>query len=192
MVMEGDLHWGGEHTVWCTDNVMWDCAPEICIFLLTSVTPINSINRKKKEFCLLQGHKDTLPCFLYSLLKVSFQTLNFPHWLCCHLFFFLYSCGTRKITLLHCQFYILESVSTLNHHCHYIFNLCVPSIPQERHLSLNVGCVKKESLRKTLELLAILLPLSLLRFLCVFIVYCLSSMSIQTPQNHTELKPCFP
>ena len=101
MVMEGDLHWGGEHTVRCTDNVLWDCAPEICIFLLTSVTPINSINRKKKEFCLLQGHKDTLPCFLYSLLKVSFQTLNFPHWLCCHLFFFLYSCGTRKITLLH-------------------------------------------------------------------------------------------
>ena len=30
----------------CTDDVLWNCAPEICIIPLTSVTPINSIKRK--------------------------------------------------------------------------------------------------------------------------------------------------
>ena len=43
MVMDGDLPWGGEHT----DDVMWNCAPENCIILLTSVTPvINSVTKK--------------------------------------------------------------------------------------------------------------------------------------------------
>ena len=40
---EGDLIWGCEHTVQCTDDVLWNCAPEIYIILLTSVTPINLI-----------------------------------------------------------------------------------------------------------------------------------------------------
>ena len=29
--MGGDLPWGGEHTVQCTDDVLWNCAPETCI-----------------------------------------------------------------------------------------------------------------------------------------------------------------
>ena len=44
--MEGDLTWDGEHTIQCTDDVLWNCAPETCIILLTSVTPINSIKKK--------------------------------------------------------------------------------------------------------------------------------------------------
>ena len=47
MVTEGDLTWGGEHTIQCTDDVLWNCASETCKILLTSVTPINSI---KKDF----------------------------------------------------------------------------------------------------------------------------------------------
>ena len=43
MVMEGDLTWGGEHTVQCTDHVLQNCTPETYIILLTDVTPINSI-----------------------------------------------------------------------------------------------------------------------------------------------------
>ena len=46
--MEGDLTWGGEHTIQCTDDVLWNCIiskitqePKTCIILLTSVTPIN-------------------------------------------------------------------------------------------------------------------------------------------------------
>ena len=46
MMMEGDSAGAGEHTVQCTDDVFWSCAPETCTFLLillTKVTPINSI-----------------------------------------------------------------------------------------------------------------------------------------------------
>ena len=50
MVMKGDLTWGGEHTVQCTDDVLQNCAPATCKILVTSVTPINSIKRKKKDF----------------------------------------------------------------------------------------------------------------------------------------------
>ena len=45
---DGNLTWGGEYTIQCTDNVLWNCAPETCIILLTSVAPINSIKRKNK------------------------------------------------------------------------------------------------------------------------------------------------
>ena len=31
MVMEGDLTSGAGHTIQCTDDVLWNCAPEICI-----------------------------------------------------------------------------------------------------------------------------------------------------------------
>ena len=43
MEMVRDLTWGGEHTIQYTDDVLWNCAPEACVILLTSVTPINSI-----------------------------------------------------------------------------------------------------------------------------------------------------
>ena len=33
----------------CIDDVLWNGAPETCIILLTSVTPINSIKRKNEE-----------------------------------------------------------------------------------------------------------------------------------------------
>ena len=35
------------NTIQCTDDVLQNCAPETCAILLTSVTPTNSINRKK-------------------------------------------------------------------------------------------------------------------------------------------------
>ena len=40
--MEANLTWGG-------DDVLWNCAPETCIILLTSVTPVNSKKQGKKE-----------------------------------------------------------------------------------------------------------------------------------------------
>ena len=49
MVMEGDLTWGGEHTIQCTDGVFWNRAPDTCVILLTSVTPQNAIKRKEKK-----------------------------------------------------------------------------------------------------------------------------------------------
>ena len=49
MVIEGDLTLGNEHTIQCTDDVLWNCAPEIYIILLTSVTPITSIQREKRR-----------------------------------------------------------------------------------------------------------------------------------------------
>ena len=39
--------WGGKHTIQCTDDVVWNCAPEASVILLTSVTPTNSIKKKK-------------------------------------------------------------------------------------------------------------------------------------------------
>ena len=40
---------GGKHTIECADDVLWNCAPETCIILLTNVTSISSIKRKKIE-----------------------------------------------------------------------------------------------------------------------------------------------
>ena len=40
--------WGGGHTIQCTEDVSWNCAPETCVILLTSVTPINVIKLKDK------------------------------------------------------------------------------------------------------------------------------------------------
>lgn len=34
-MVEGDLTWGGECTVQCTDDVLGNCAPETGIILLT-------------------------------------------------------------------------------------------------------------------------------------------------------------
>ena len=49
MVMQGDLTWGGEHTIQCTDDVLWNCIPETRVVLFTSVTPINRIKEKKPQ-----------------------------------------------------------------------------------------------------------------------------------------------
>ena len=43
MMMEGDVTWGGDHTIQCTDGVLQNCTAETYIILLTQVTPINSI-----------------------------------------------------------------------------------------------------------------------------------------------------
>ena len=37
-VMDAKLSGSGEHTIQCIDGVLWKCAPEACIILLTSVT----------------------------------------------------------------------------------------------------------------------------------------------------------
>ena len=37
---EGDLIWGGDHTIQHTDDVLQDCSPETYIILLSNVTPI--------------------------------------------------------------------------------------------------------------------------------------------------------
>ena len=41
--MEGDLPWGGEHTIRYTEDVLQNYTPETYIILLTNVTSINSI-----------------------------------------------------------------------------------------------------------------------------------------------------
>ena len=46
MVMEGDLTWGGEHTIQYTDDVLQNCTLETNIILLTKVTPVKSIQIK--------------------------------------------------------------------------------------------------------------------------------------------------
>ena len=46
MVREGDLTWGGDHTIQCTDDVLCKYVPETCLTSLTSITPINSLKRK--------------------------------------------------------------------------------------------------------------------------------------------------
>ena len=43
MVMEGDLTWGGEHTIQCIDDVLQHCTPKTYIILVTNVNPINSL-----------------------------------------------------------------------------------------------------------------------------------------------------
>ena len=48
MVIEGDLTWGGEHTIQYTDDVLQNCILETYIILLTYVTPINSIKKIKR------------------------------------------------------------------------------------------------------------------------------------------------
>ena len=44
--MEGDLTWGGEHTIQYTDDVLYNCIPGSYVILLTNVIPINSIANK--------------------------------------------------------------------------------------------------------------------------------------------------
>ena len=49
MVMEGDLTWGGEHTLQCTHDILYNCAPETYIMLFTNVTPIIQLKVFSKE-----------------------------------------------------------------------------------------------------------------------------------------------
>ena len=44
---KGGLTWDGKHTMQCTNDVLWNYAPETCIIVLTSATPQNSMKRKK-------------------------------------------------------------------------------------------------------------------------------------------------
>ena len=46
MVMEGDLTWGGEHTIQYTDDTLQNFTPETYLILLTIVTSINLIKNK--------------------------------------------------------------------------------------------------------------------------------------------------
>ena len=57
MVMGGDLTWGGEHSIQCTGDILWNCALKTCIILLTSVTPINLIRRKYLNKYLIKDIK---------------------------------------------------------------------------------------------------------------------------------------
>ena len=55
MVMEGDLTWGGAHTIQCTDDILCTCTPETYMILLTNVTPTNSINKESIFYTLHSG-----------------------------------------------------------------------------------------------------------------------------------------
>lgn len=47
MAMEGDLTYGGKHTMQYTEDVLQNCILETCIILFTKVTPTNSTKKKK-------------------------------------------------------------------------------------------------------------------------------------------------
>ena len=76
MVRDSDLTRGGEHTTQGTDNVLWNCAPQTCIILLTSVTPINSIKRKK-SFSLKNPQFILINISFYSLITFCPQ-ISYP------------------------------------------------------------------------------------------------------------------
>ena len=38
---------GGEHTVRCTDGMLWNCAPDTCEISLASLTSINSTKKER-------------------------------------------------------------------------------------------------------------------------------------------------
>ena len=39
MVMEGDLTWGGEHTIQFADDLLQNCTPEMYIILISQYHP---------------------------------------------------------------------------------------------------------------------------------------------------------
>ena len=49
-----------EHMIQSTAHVLWNCTPETCVILLASVTPINSVKRKKMKF-KISNSKAILP-----------------------------------------------------------------------------------------------------------------------------------
>ena len=44
MVMEGDVIWGGEHTIQYTNDILENYTLETYIILLNYLTPVNLIN----------------------------------------------------------------------------------------------------------------------------------------------------
>lgn len=49
MLTGGNQALDGELTMQCADDALQDCTVETCIILLTIVTPINSIQVKKRK-----------------------------------------------------------------------------------------------------------------------------------------------
>ena len=47
MVMEGDVTWGGEHTLQYTGDVLQNCTPEIYIMLLSNNNLHHAVNSIK-------------------------------------------------------------------------------------------------------------------------------------------------
>ena len=72
MVMEGDVTLDGEHTVQCTDDVLWNCVPENYVILLTNVTPTNSKKLKEKEKLFNKSNYDHFLHFLIQLRTMIF------------------------------------------------------------------------------------------------------------------------
>ena len=52
--MEGDLAWGGEHTIQHTDDVLQNYTPATYKILLVNVIPTNSIKKKKTTFMFIK------------------------------------------------------------------------------------------------------------------------------------------
>ena len=81
MLMGGDWTWGGEHTVQCTDDVLWNCAPETCIILLTSVTPTNSIKKVREaeiqKLTFTSFIKKVYLCLMYCISLSIIPTSSF-------------------------------------------------------------------------------------------------------------------
>ena len=79
MVMGGDLTRGSEHTTQCTEDMLWNRAPETWKMLI-SVTPIHSMKRRK-GLCYCQHNNFhyynfncPVPCFplvLFSKIKMA-------------------------------------------------------------------------------------------------------------------------
>ena len=49
MVKEGDLTWGGGHTIQYICDILQNYIPETYIILLANATPINSINKNNND-----------------------------------------------------------------------------------------------------------------------------------------------
>ena len=47
--MEGEMTWGGEHAILCTGDLLQSRIPETYIILVTYVTCISSVIRKKQK-----------------------------------------------------------------------------------------------------------------------------------------------
>ena len=92
--MERDLTWGGEHTIPCTDDMLWNCAPEPCTTLLTSATPINSIKREKRD-------NTTPPIFLKTLKIKQYcdKKISTPQWINMYLVSIYYSMSNNLGTV---------------------------------------------------------------------------------------------
>ena len=48
-MVEGDLTWGGEHTIQYTDDVLQNCTPETYMLLLTDATQKISVHKSSEK-----------------------------------------------------------------------------------------------------------------------------------------------